>query len=497
VKRLGELALAAGDLLAGISGDEETQVEELSYVSGNVSPGDLFFCIEGFGWDGHDFAAEAVEAGAGALCVERPTGVGVPEIVVTDSRRAAGPIAAAFFDHPGEEMVLIGVTGTNGKTTTTYLLESILEADGRRAGLIGTIGARIDREERDTVGTTPEAIDLQRLLAEMRARRLDAVALEVTSHGLALNRADALHFDSAVFTNLSREHLGFHGGMEEYFAAKRSLFDPSRSSRAAINVDDRYGRALMATTTVTADGYGLENGAAVRATRVRLGRRRSEFTLVTPAGELAISTALPGSFNVSNCLAAATAALQIGVELSAIPEGIGRVKKVPGRFEFVDAGQPFSVVVDYAHTPAALESVLAEGRRLSGADCGRLVCVFGCGGGTDRGKRPLMGEIASRLAHRVVLTSDNPRHEDPAAIIADIAASVPKPIVVEDREEAITTALGDAEPSDMVVIAGKGHETHQQLANKTIQFDDREVALAALGAMGWNGGECPPRGDVS
>jgi UDP-N-acetylmuramoyl-L-alanyl-D-glutamate--2,6-diaminopimelate ligase len=257
---------------------------------------------------------------------------------------------------------------------------------------------------------------------------------------------------------------------------------------AAINVDDPYGRQLRETTDARVDGYGLSDEATVRAEDVRLGRRGSEFTLVTPVGKLEVSSALVGSFNVSNCLAAAAAALQVGVEISAVGEGIRRVEKVPGRFEFVDSGQPFSVVVDYAHTPAALESALAEGLRLSRADGGRLVCLFGCGGGTDRGKRPLMGEIAVRLADHVVLTSDNPRHEDPAAIIAEIAVTVPNPTVVEQRERAIAAAIDGARPGDVVVIAGKGHETDQQLAGRKIPFDDREVARWALRARGWNGG---------
>jgi UDP-N-acetylmuramoyl-L-alanyl-D-glutamate--2,6-diaminopimelate ligase len=489
VKRLGELARAAGDLLLELSGDAGTPVEDVSYDSAGVSPGDLFFCVKGYGVDGHDFAARAVEAGAVALCVERPTGAGVPEVLVSDSRRAAALIAADFFDHPGDDMVLIGVTGTNGKTTTTYLLESILEADGRKAGLIGTIGARIDGEDRATVGTTPEPIDLQRLLAEMRSRGLEHVALEVTSHGLALNRVDGLQFDSAVFTNLSCEHLGFHGGMAEYFAAKRALFEPDRSAQAAINVDDPYGRELMATVGVPAEGYGLSDEATIRAEHVRLGRRGSEFTLVTPVGELEISTALAGSFNVSNCLAAAASALQVGVDLAAVGEGIARVKKVPGRMEFVDAGQPFSVVVDYAHTPAALESVLGEGRRLAEADGGRLICLFGCGGGTDPGKRPLMGEIGARFADHLVLTSDNPRFEEPRAIMEEIAVGVgaASPTLLEERGEAIEVAMEVARPGDLVVIAGKGHETGQELVDRLVPFDDREVTRSVLGALGWNG----------
>jgi UDP-N-acetylmuramoyl-L-alanyl-D-glutamate--2,6-diaminopimelate ligase len=485
VKPLGELARAADHLLIRVCGDETTPVADLSYESAKVSPGVLFFCVEGFGVDGHDFAHDAVAAGAVALCVERATGAGVPEIVVRDSRHAAALIAAEFFGRPGDRMVLVGVTGTNGKTTTTYLLQSILEADGRHAGLIGTIGARIGSEERETVGTTPEPIDLQRLLAEMQARDVEGVALEVTSHGLALNRVEGVHFDSAVFTNLSREHLGFHGGMEEYFAAKRALFEPGRTARGAVNTDDDYGRELLANARVPVEGFGLSDGAAVRAQRVRLNRRGSAFTLLTPSGAQEISNPLPGAFNVSNCLAAATAALQVGVAPAAIGEGIRRVHNVPGRFELVEAGQPFTVVVDYAHTPAALECVLVEGRRMSAADGGRLICLFGCGGGTDRGKRPLMGEIAARLAHRVVLTSDNPRHEDPAAIIADIAATVPDPTVIEDRAEAIAAAIRNAQTGDVVVIAGKGHETDQQLIAGTVPFDDREVARWVLGRCGF------------
>ncbi len=448
MRLLGELARAASDLVVGLSREHQTEITGVSHISDKAVPGDLFFCIEGFGVDGHDFARDAVEAGAAALCVERPIGVDVPELVVSDSRQAAALIAAEFFGHPGDELLLVGVTGTNGKTTTTYLLESIFEADGRSAGLIGTIGARYCGREVKTVCTTPDPIDLQRLLRKMRSRGVEAVALEVTSHGLVLNRVDGLHFDAAVFTNLSPEHLGFHGGMAEYFAAKRTLFDERRSSCAAINVDDPHGHELLATVAVAAESYGLGPGAPITAKRLCLSRQGSEFTLVTPARALEVRCTLPGLFNVSNCLAAAAAALQVGVELDAVVEGIQRVRGVPGRFEFVDVGQPFSVVVDYAHTPSALESVLTEARRLADAEDGRMFCVFGCGGGTYGGKRPLMGAIAARLAHQVILTSDNPRQEDPTAIIEDIASAVPDALRIEDR----------------------------------IRFDDREVAAAALGA---------------
>jgi UDP-N-acetylmuramoyl-L-alanyl-D-glutamate--2,6-diaminopimelate ligase len=480
MRLLAELARAAAHLVVDVAGDRQTEIADLSYISDKVATGDLFFCIEGFGVDGHDFAHDAVEAGAAALCVERPTGLGLPELVVSDSRQAAALIAAEFFGHPGDELLLVGVTGTNGKTTTTYLLESIFEANGWSAGLIGTIGARFCGDEVKTVCTTPDPIDLQRLLRKMRSRGLEAVALEVTSHGLVLNRVDGLHFDAAVFTNLSPEHLGFHGGMAEYFAAKRALFDERRCSRAVINGDDPYGRELLATIGVTAQSYGLAREASIRADSVRLSRQGSEFRLVTSAGALEVSSALPGLFNVSNCLAAAAAALEIGVELRVVGEGIRCVRKVPGRFEVVDGGQPFSVVVDYAHTPGALESVLTEGRRLADADGGRLICVLGCGGGTYGGKRPLMGAIAARLAQSVILTSDNPRREDPAAIIEEIASAAPDALRIEDRGEAIATAVELARANDVVVIAGKGHETEQQLADRTIRFDDREVAAAAV-----------------
>ncbi len=487
MKRLGELARAAGDLVLELRGDPSTPVQDVSDVEGR--PGRLFFCVPGFGVDGHDYAARAVDAGAVALCVERPTGAGVPEVLVSDSRRAAALIAADFFGHPGDEMTLIGVTGTNGKTTITYLLESILEADGRQTGVIGTIGARTDGAEHVTVGTTPDAVALQRLLAEMRSEGVEAVALEVTSHGIALNRVDAVHFDSAVFTNLSREHLDFHVGMAEYFAAKRALFEPDRSARAAINVDDPYGRELLTSIGVPAEGYGLTDDATIRAEAVRLGRRRSTFTLVTPRGEREIATALPGSFNVSNCLAAAASALQVGVDLDAVAEGIVRVTNLPGRMEFVEAGQPFSVIVDYAHTPGALEVLLAEARRLAEADGGRLICVFGCGGRADPGKRPLMGEVGARFADYLVLTSDNPRFEEPRAIMEEIAvgAGATSPALVVDRAEAIQVAVETARPGDIVVIAGKGHETGQQLADRLVPFDDRDVARSVLASLGWNG----------
>jgi UDP-N-acetylmuramoyl-L-alanyl-D-glutamate--2,6-diaminopimelate ligase len=480
VRLLGELARAAAHLVVDVTGDRQTEIADLSHISDKVAAGDLFFCIEGFGVDGHDFAHDAVEAGAAALCVERPLGLGIPELVVGDSRQAAALIAAEFFGHPGEELLLVGVTGTNGKTTTTYLLESIFETDGRSAGLIGTIGARFCGEEVKTVCTTPDPIDLQRMLRRMRSRGLDAVALEVTSHGLVLSRVDGLHFDAAVFTNLSPEHLGFHGGMAKYFAAKRALFDERRCSRAVVNCDDPYGRELLATIGVPVQSYGLARAAAIRAENVRLSRRGSEFRLVTSAGALEVSSALPGLFNVSNCLAAAAAALQVGIDLRVVADGIRRVERVPGRFELVDGTQPFSVVVDYAHTPAALESVLTEGRRFADAGGARLICVFGCGGGTYGGKRPLMGAIAARLAQHVILTSDNPRREDPAAIIEEIASAVPDALRIEDRREAIATALDLARANDVVVIAGKGHETEQELADRTIEFDDREVATAAL-----------------
>jgi UDP-N-acetylmuramoyl-L-alanyl-D-glutamate--2,6-diaminopimelate ligase len=488
---LTALAEAAGELVVDRRGDQHAEVTGLAYDSRQVRPGDLFFSIPGMVTDGLAFVPEAVRQGAAGVMSERPTGLDIPEIVVSDARRAMARSAAEFYGRPGERLTLLGVTGTNGKTTTVFLLESILRAAGYITGLIGTVETRVAGEVRAGIRTTPESVDLQALLADMRDREVETVAMEVTSHGLALHRVEGLSFAAAAFTNLTQDHLDFHAGMEDYFEAKRSLFQPGRTERGAVNVDDPYGRKLKASVEVPCMGFGTSEDADLRPTAVELSPARTEFVAVSESHELKISTSLIGAFNVSNCLAAAATALQAGIDPAAIEQGIAELQAVPGRFESVDAGQPYSVVVDYAHTPDSLDNVLSASRRLAQKRGGRVLCVFGCGGDRDRGKRPLMGAVAATQADVVVVTSDNPRSEEPEAIIGAILEGVSSvrpdgaDAVLPDRREAIDQALALARAGDVVVIAGKGHETGQQFKDRTIPFDDREVARGLLADQGW------------
>lgn len=485
---LGALSASAEGLRVDLFGDPSTPVSGLSFDSRLVQPGDLFFCVPGTSTDGHRFAPEAVAAGAGALCVERRLDVDTPQLVVTDVRRVMARVSAAFFGSPVDALVILGVTGTNGKTTTAFLLESILRADGHKTGLVGTIETRIGDRVKPGVRTTPESMDLQRLFAEMVADGVTAVAMEVTSHALVLDRVEAVHLRAAGFTNLSQDHLDFHAGMEDYFEAKASLFTAARAERGATNVDDEYGRRLLS-SEVPMLGFGVSTEAQVRAEGVVFGPTGSRFTVRTPKGDMEVATNLVGGFNVSNCLAATAVALQAGIGLDAIENGLRSLAAVPGRFESIDAGQPFSVVVDYAHTPDSLDNVLRAARSVTRE--GRVVCVFGCGGDRDRGKRPLMGAVAAQLSDVVVVTSDNPRSEDPHSILDQILEGViahraeGPDVVTADRADAIHEALSRARSGDVVVIAGKGHETGQQFADHTIPFDDRQVARSALAELGW------------
>jgi UDP-N-acetylmuramoyl-L-alanyl-D-glutamate--2,6-diaminopimelate ligase len=489
-KALLDLAKAAGDLLVELRASGDLRVSGLAFDSGRVRSGDLFFCIAGAVNDGHLFADAAISAGATALCVERPTGAG-PEIQVTDTRRAMARMAAAFLDYPARDLTLLGITGTNGKTTTAFLVESILRSAGGNPGLIGTVETRVGEIVRPGVRTTPESLDLQLLLSEFRDLGADSVAMEVTSHGLALHRTEGLVFEAATFTNLSQDHLDFHSSMQDYFAAKRSLFRPETAHRAAVNVDDPYGRELIQTIEIPYLRFGGARDADVRSENVSIGPHGSDFVLITPQGDSKVATTLVGSFNISNCLAAAATALQAGIDLAAIDRGIRALTAVPGRFEAVDAGQPFGVVVDYAHTPDSLDNVLRAARDLAAAEGGRVLVVFGCGGDRDRRKRPLMGAVAAQVADYVVVTSDNPRSEDPESIIGEVLEGVGAQraqgadAVLPDRAEAIAHALHSARPNDVVVIAGKGHETGQKFRDRTIPFDDRSVARSMLADMGW------------
>ena len=476
--------------LGGGSEVRDVDVESVVHDNRDVAPGALFCCIPGTTTDGHAYAAAAVDAGAVALLVERWLELDVPQIRVDSVRAAVGPVAARFHGEPSRAMRVIGVTGTNGKTTTTHLLEAIARAAGERTGVIGTITARIDDEPVALRHTTPEATDLQALLARMRDSGVTTVAMEVSSHALDQHRVDATRYAATCFTNLSHDHLDYHGTTDAYFDAKARLFNPFFTPRAAVNIDDTHGRVLVerATTAgVEVSSYAVDDPEAdVTAEGIALSSNGTSFTLAGIGGtRVPVTTALVGTFNVANALAAATTARLSGFSLDDVRAGLAMPIVVPGRMERIETGQQFVVLVDYAHTPDALSTVLGAARGLT-TPKGRLAVVFGCGGDRDRSKRPVMGEIACRLADVVVVTSDNPRSEDPASIVADILAGVPpdaQPMVELDRRRAMAEALQQARSGDVVVIAGKGHESGQTAGGVTVPFDDRVVVREELEAL--------------
>ncbi|HET8673317.1 MAG TPA: UDP-N-acetylmuramoyl-L-alanyl-D-glutamate--2,6-diaminopimelate ligase [Thermoleophilaceae bacterium] len=455
----------------------EVEVTDLAYSSSSVTPGTLFFCVRGFRSDGHDFAADAVKRGAVALVCERRLGLGVPEIVVDDVRAEMPRIAARFYGDPTGELRVVGVTGTNGKTTTAFLVRALLEAGGVQTGLLGTVKSVVGGVEQPVERTTPEAVDLQRTFRRMLDAGDRACAMEVSSHALELGRADGIRFACRIFTNLTQDHLDFHETMERYYLAKRRLFEMD-GGPSVVNLDDEYGRRLAgeARDVVT---YAIDHDADFRGRDVRFDPAGSSFTCETPDGSLEIETRLPGLFNVQNALAAVAAARQLGVAPEAVKSALAEAGRVPGRFEPVDEGQEFAVLVDYAHTPEALENVLRAARALTR---GRLHVVFGAGGDRDRTKRPLMGRAAAALADRVIVTSDNPRSEDPDAIVDEVMAGAGPDAEREvDRRRAIARAISTAEPGDVVVIAGKGHEQGQEFeGGRKEPFDDATVAREAL-----------------
>jgi UDP-N-acetylmuramoyl-L-alanyl-D-glutamate--2,6-diaminopimelate ligase len=485
------------EVLAGqdaeFDGDPRVEIEGLAYDNRRAGPGVLFFCVPGSRVDGHDFADAVVAAGSPALVVERKLGSDATEALVPDARAAMAPAARAFWRDPTAELRVAGITGTNGKTTTAFLIRHVLESGGVRTGLLGTVKSVIGGVEAEVERTTPEAIDLQATFRQMLDAGDQACAMEVSSHALRLGRADFIRYGVAVFTNLTQDHLDFHTDMEDYFAAKRALFLPERGERptaAVVNVDDDYGRRLAEDI---ADEYGEElvtfsaagaEDAALRAAAVEFDASGSRFTVSGRYGDLAVRMPLPGDFNVENALAALGAAVALGAPPAAAAGALAKAERVPGRLEPISEGQPFAVLVDYAHTPDSLENVLDAARRLTDR---RVICVFGCGGDRDREKRPLMGAIAARLADVPVLTSDNPRSEDPEAILADVLAGIDggrdrEGLIVEvDRRVAIRAALEEANPGDSVVIAGKGHEQGQEFeGGRKLPFDDRQVAREEL-----------------
>jgi UDP-N-acetylmuramoyl-L-alanyl-D-glutamate--2,6-diaminopimelate ligase len=459
-------------------------VSDLAYDARAARPGSLFFCVRGTRADGHDFAAEAVARGAVALVVESPLELLVPQLVVADVRRAMAVAADEFYGRPTTELRVAGVTGTNGKTTTAYLLHSILASARQRPGLIGTVESLVGGHRRPAVRTTPEAIDLQRNFREMLDAGDRSVAMEATSHGSELARLDRVRFAALVFTNLTQDHLDFHGTLERYFDAKRRLFlgQAAPAPSAAVNVDDEHGRRLAAELRSAALAplitFGFAAEAEIRPEGLDLSATGARFS----AGGIEVETALRGRFNVENALGAVAAGKLLELPDDAIGQGVAGLRGVPGRFEAVEEGQPFTVLVDYAHTPDSLENVLRTARDLVQ---NRLVCVFGCGGDRDRDKRPVMGRLARELADIAIVTSDNPRSEEPEAIIAEILEGAGPEVEVEpDRRAAIARAIELARDGDAVVIAGKGHEQGQEFRDRTLPFDDREVAREALRRLG-------------
>ncbi len=460
--------------------DRSVGVSGIAYRSDTVRQGDAFFCIPGFRHDGHDFAADAVARGAAAVVCTREQSVGVPEFVVPDTRRALAVASARFHGEPSRALDLVGITGTNGKTTTTYLLDSILRAGGRITGLIGTVETRIAGKRLPSSRTTPESADLQALLARMRDEGVSGVSMEVSSHAIDLHRVDGVHFAVAAFTNLTQDHLDYHNTLEEYWTVKRRLFTEMDVAERVVNIDDPRGLALAGEIS-SCWTVGRDSHAMVSATDELPGPTSTSFTLVTPVGESRVALPLAGAFNVSNALVAAASALALGVDLGIVVGGLEQAPQVPGRLERVDEGQPFSVLVDYAHTPDSLAKAICAVREVTP---GRVITVFGCGGDRDPDKRALMGFAAGEGSDEVVVTSDNPRSEDPVGIILSIEDGLRRtdtPYSVEvDRRAGIRTALAHACEGDAVLIAGKGHEDYQIFADRTVHFDDREVAREEL-----------------
>jgi UDP-N-acetylmuramoyl-L-alanyl-D-glutamate--2,6-diaminopimelate ligase len=465
---------------AVLGSPDPVEVRDLAYDARAVTPGAAFFAVPGERADGHDFAAQAVENGAVALIVEHAVEPEVPQLIVPSSRAAMATAADAFFGEPTRELEVAGVTGTSGKTTSAFLLHAVLTAAGRSPGLLGTVESRVGDEVRPVVRTTPEAIDLQRTFREMLDAGNRSVALEASSHAAVLHRLDRVRFDALVFTNLSQDHLDFHESMEDYFTAKRRLFTGAAPPPAAVNIGDDWGRRLADELALTKRAplitFGLAHDAEIRPEELEVSAVGARFR----AGGIEISSNLRGRFNVENVLGVIAAAILLDVAEDEIAAGIAAVEGVPGRFEAVDEGQPFSVVVDYSHKPDALDNVLRTARELA---AGRVIVVFGAGGDRDRQKRPLMGRVARDLADVVIVTSDNPRTEDPLAIIQDVVQGTGTEVEIDpDRRSAIGRAIKLAVAGDVVVIAGKGHEQGQEIAGETIAFDDRVVAREALRA---------------
>jgi UDP-N-acetylmuramoyl-L-alanyl-D-glutamate--2,6-diaminopimelate ligase len=489
--QLSDLARSTPGAETARPSDGIIDVRGISHDSREVKPGDLFVCLVGEKSDGHRFAADAVARGAAALAIQADhadeISRNVPRITVPDTRRALPALSAALFGHPSRAMKVVGITGTNGKTTTTFLTAAILQRAGLKTGTIGTLGAYLGDEKLPSEHTTPEADQLQALLAEMRSRGAEAVVMEASSHALAQYRTDSIDFDAAAFTNLTQDHLDYHGDMESYYRSKLRLFTdyPAESGKlfaASINVDDSYGRRLATESKGRVLTYAIDGPADIRAESVETGPGSVSFRAATPSGGFDVRLNIGGAFQAYNALAAIGVAVGLGMTPDVIAAGLASLTAVPGRFESVPTGRGFHVIVDYAHTPDGLENLVASARRLKPA---RILLVFGCGGNRDRTKRPIMGRTAATKAEVAIVTSDNPRNEDPNLIIEEVLAGMKDAtadvIVEPDSRAAIATAIAQARDGDIILIAGKGHEDYQLVGDNVLSFDDRLVAREILG----------------
>jgi UDP-N-acetylmuramoyl-L-alanyl-D-glutamate--2,6-diaminopimelate ligase len=499
--KLKESGMELPEILAGaeistVTGPAEVEIRSIAYDSRKVTPGALFFAFHGAKMDGLEFVSDAVARGAVAIASEQPRREGLPkeicwvELLPGSGRRGLARAAANFYGHPADRLKLVGVTGTNGKTTITYIVDSILRAAGFTTGLIGTTGYRTPQGSRKAVNTTPESLDLQQMFREVRDAGGTHAVLEVSSHSLAMERVWGCHFAVAIFTNLTRDHLNFHKTFEDYFAAKRRLFEGLGAAPpdvAVVNADDPYATRLEGLAKRTL-GYGLNGSVDLTTKKFALSFEGLEFTAETPVGKVRVRSPLVGRINVYNLLAAIGAGIGLEIPVAKIEEGIANLPLVPGRFQRIDEGQPFFVVVDYAHADDAMRNLISTARELNPA--GRIITVFGAGGERDRSTRPLMGEASGSLSDLVILTSDNPRSEDPLRIINDVVVGLQKANanyrIEQDREAALEMAFEEAQPGDIVLLAGKGHENVQILRDRTFEFDDREKARAILRRKGYS-----------
>lgn len=469
-----------------ICGDADTDITGVCYDSREVKPGDLFFCIAGFSEDGNKYAADAVQRGAAAIAAtRRHPELPVPQVLAENDRRSMAQAAAAFYGHPSRQLKMVGVTGTNGKTTTTYMVKHIAEAAGHKVGLIGTIRNMIGGEELHAERTTPESPDLQLLLRRMADSGCDLVVMEVSSHSLALDRTWDIEFDVGIFSNLTQDHLDFHGTFDNYAQAKALLFEQSRIS--LINKDDPCAQQMCDSAGSRFALYSAQGQADYQAADIELGAEHINYMLSLPGGgSIAVNVPVPGTFSVYNSMASAAAAIELGIDPDIVRAALACMPQVDGRFELLDTrGRDFTLILDYAHTPDSLENTLSTVRSFAG---GRVVAVYGCGGNRDRTKRPVMGEVGARLADRLIVTSDNPRFEDPEAIIRDIEGGIPVDVVyssIPDRREAIREAIATFQPGDVIVLAGKGHETYQEICGVKHDFDEKVVVREVFEELGW------------